>query len=573
MRFRYLLLSFIFLLPVAGCKKNTDKIPEGCINLSELQTRHDYYLPFAILNDTNNIRLAILNNDTVSLRSGEYLEFTDNGFYELILIYSSSQQANDTVLFTVTTEERELSEWGIKAWVPAPYKTALLGSENVELIYPHRYTDMIKVPFIFYVRESGAVKKIYCQGNCMASGDAFNIKQGVGSVNIAASAISGKADFVVGGKKFSASLTKLSGAGLELSGTISSLLEIPANSLVRISGNLNISSTGSLTVREGAVILIDEAVDINVSGPVVFDGTAANPVFVTCSRQDKFWGGFITRESGGTIEAHYTVFCQSGYHDSEDYAWGHAGRQALFYTENSTLDLDHCFMTDHIGQIFYPKNATLTCDNILVQRAKTGGQVNNTDLTLRNSVFTDFPDDSNVFTDGDNDALYLNASDALITNTVFMFAKDDGLDSGADGGGDITVTDCSFEACFHEGAALSSVSPAVKNHVFSGCVFTNCGQGLELGYSSANHSVVADDCMFLNNGTGIRYGDNYDWSDVNGKMLIRNSSSLNNDKDVWNMVRMTWSPKLENLSFENTVVSKYCPQYPELGIMNKSKRQ
>jgi hypothetical protein len=407
----------------------------------------------------------------------------------------------------------------------------------------------------------------------MASGDAFNIKRGVGSVNIAASAISGKADFVVGGKKFSASLTRLSGAGLELSGIISTLIEIPANSLVRISGNLNISSTGSLTVREGAVILIDEAVDINVSGPVVFDGTAANPVFVTCSRQDKFWGGFITRESGGTIEAHYTVFCQSGYHDSEDYAWGHAGRQALFYTENSTLDLDHCFMTDHIGQIFYPKNATITCDNILVQRAKTGGQVNNTDLILRNSVFTDFPDDSNVFTDGDNDALYLNASDALITNTVFMFAKDDGLDSGADGGGDITVTDCSFEACFHEGAALSSVSPAVKNHVFSGCVFTNCGQGLELGYSSANHSVVADDCMFLNNGTGIRYGDNYDWSDVNGKMLIRNSSSLNNDKDVWNMVRMTWSPKLENLSFENTVVSKYCPQYPELGIMNKSKRQ
>ena len=572
MRFRYLLLSFILLLPVAGCKKNADKIPEGSINLSELQTRQDYYLPFAILNDTSNIRLAILNNDTVDFASGEYLEFTGNGFYELILIYNSIQQANDTVLFTTTTEERDFSEWGIKAWVPAPFKTVQLGSENVELIYPHRYTDMTKVPFIFYVRESGAVKGIYCQGKCTSSGDVFNIKQGVGSVNIVSSAIANKADFVIGGKKFSASLEKLSNADIELSGTVSSALEIPVNSLVRISGNLNIASTGSLTVHEGAVILIDEAVDINVSGPVVFDGTAANPVFVTCSRNDKFWGGFITRVSGGTIEAHYTVFCQSGYHDSEDYAWGHAGRQALFYTENSTLTLNHCFMTDHIGQIFYPKNATLICDNILVQRAKTGGQVNNTDLILGNSFFTDFPDDSYVFTDGDNDALYLNASDAEIVNTVFMFAKDDGLDSGADGGGEITVTNCRFEACFHEGAALSSVSPAVKNHFFSGCVFTNCGQGLELGYSSVNHSVVADNCMFSENGTGIRYGDNYDWSDVDGKMLIRNSSSLNNDKDVWNMVRMTWSPKLKNLSFENTVVSKFCPQYPELGIMNKTRQ-
>ncbi len=53
-------------------------------------------------------------------------------------------------------------------------------------------------------------------------------------------------------------------------GTISSAIEIPANSLVRITGNLNIASTGSLTVHEGAVILIDEAVDINVSGPIVF---------------------------------------------------------------------------------------------------------------------------------------------------------------------------------------------------------------------------------------------------------------------------------------------------------------
>ncbi len=570
MRIKNLLLCFIFLLLVSGCKKNLDKIPEGCINLSELQTKQDYYMPFAILNDTNIIRLAVLNGDTVDFTDGDYVEIRGNGFYELILIYNSSNQENDTILFTTTTDERKFSEWGIKAWVPAPYKTVPLGTENVEIYYPHRYTDLIKVPFIFYIRESGAVKGIYCQGKCPASGDVFNIKQGVGSVNIAASAISNKADFVIGGKKISASLTKISNTDITLSGTINTPIEIQANSLVRITGTLNIASTGSLTVHEGAVIIIDEAVDINVSGPVVFDGTVANPVFVTCSRNDKYWGGFITRVSDGTVEAHYTVFCQSGYHDSDEYAWGHAGRQALFYTENSSLILDHCFMLDHIGQIFYPKNATLTLDNILVQRAKTGGQVNHTDLTLRNSVFTDFPDDSYVFMDGDNDALYLNASDAVITNTVFMFAKDDGLDTGADGGGEITVTDCRFEACFHEGAALSSVDPAVKNHRFSGCVFTNCGQGLELGYSSANHSVVADDCMFLNNGTGIRYGDNYDWSDVNGKMLIRNSSSLNNDKDVWNMVRMTWSPKLKNLSFENTVVSKFCPQYPELGLINKN---
>jgi hypothetical protein len=151
-----------------------------------------------------------------------------------------------------------------------------------------------------------------------------------------------------------------------------------------------------------------------------------------------------------------------------------------------------------------------------------------------------------------------------------MYARDDGLDSGNTEGGDILVTNSRFEVCFHEGAALSSGNGSVKNHTFRNCIFTNCGQGLELGFSSPNHTVVADNCQFLKNGVGIRYGDNYTWADVQGKMFIRNSVSLDNDKDVWNMVRMNWSSKLTKMSFENTMVSKICPQYTQLQVI-KSK--
>ncbi len=80
---------------------------------------------------------------------------------------------------------------------------------------------------------------------------------------------------------------------------------------------------------------------------------------------------------------------------------------------------------------------------------------------------------------------------------------------------------------------------------------------------------MADGCEFINNGIGIRYGDNYDWSSVNGTMLIKNSRSLNNIKDVWNMVHNQWSPKLENLQFENVQVSSYVEQYPDLEIINE----
>jgi hypothetical protein len=570
MKYKSLIVSMILLLLIPACrKKEDDKIaepPDGCINLSELLTKSDYHLPFALANDDKNVGSAVLNNEPTDFSYGGFIEFRDNGFYELVLIYKDPQQENDTILFTTITEEREESEWGIRAWVPAIYETGTLGQENIEIYYPHRFTDFINVPLIFYVKESGTVKPVYCEGINLDSGDSFNIKRGVGSVNMAASSITNRVDFIVGGKRISATLARTPETKIELKGIINSDVEIPANSLVRIPQNLDITSTGSLTVHEGTLILVDEAVDINVSGPVVFSGTAGNPVTVTCSRSDKYWGGFITRTTGGTIEAYYSIFCQSGYHDTEGYYWGHSGRQALFYTENSSLIMDHCFITDHIGQVFYPLNATLTLDNILVQRAQTGGQVNFSDLTLRNSVFTDFPDDSYDYADRDNDALYLTGTDAEIDNTVFMFAKDDGLDSGDPEGGEITLTNCRFEACFHEGAALSSGGTVVKNHFFRDCVFTNCGQGLELGFSSPNHSVTAENCRFLNNGIGIRYGDNYEWSDVNGKMLIKNSLSLFNGKDVWNMVRMTWSPRLNNLSFENTLVSQFCPQYPGLPV-------
>jgi len=565
------ILLSILLISLISCRKNEEKLPEeppeGCINLSELATRTDYYLPFAILNDSNIISSATLNGQSVDFAKGDFIKFEVTGFFELIIRYNVTGKSADTILFTTKTEERENAEWGIREWVPEPFKSSLPSGSVIEVVYPGHYTDTTDIPFIFYIKESGLVKPVYCEGMSQLNGKAFNIKQGAGSVVVNSASLTGQARFSIGGRQFNVQITKIQGTTVELKGAINTRVEIPANTPVRIKGNLDILAGGSLVINEGALVLIDEAADINISGPVIFAGKAGNPILVTCSRRGGYWGGFITRVSNGTIEAQHTIFCRSGYHDTSGYTWGHAGRQALFYTENSTLDLDHCYITDHIGQIFYPVNSTLNLNNILVQRAKTGGQVNYSDLFLKNSIFTDFPDDTNEYRDDDNDGLYLSASDAQIENTAFMYAKDDGLDSGNTEGGDITLTDCRFEACFHEGAALSSGDNAVKNHTFVNCIFTNCGQGLELGFSSPNHVVIAENCKFLKNGVGIRYGDNYSWAEVEGKMIIRNSFSLNNDRDVWNMVRRTWRPVLENITFENTVVSKKCPQYPDLVVV------
>jgi len=154
MKLIILIDCLVLLLFISGCKKNENgKItepPEGCIILSELLTKQDYYLPFALENDNKNVLTAVLNNETIDFSYGSYIEFKDNGFHELVLIYRDPQQENDTILFTTMTEEREASEWGIGAWVPALYETKMLGQENVEIYYPRRFTDLINVPLIFY---------------------------------------------------------------------------------------------------------------------------------------------------------------------------------------------------------------------------------------------------------------------------------------------------------------------------------------------------------------------------------------------------------------------------------------
>ena len=68
MKINFLISLLSAILLITGCSKKDNKItepPEGCINLSDLETKHDYYLPFALTNDNSEIKSVVLNNETV----------------------------------------------------------------------------------------------------------------------------------------------------------------------------------------------------------------------------------------------------------------------------------------------------------------------------------------------------------------------------------------------------------------------------------------------------------------------------------------------------------------------------
>jgi hypothetical protein len=496
--------------------------------------------------------------------SGQVLDLTESGFYRFEVFWTNGGYSNAEVIrIVILDKERGEAEWGLKKWIPKELSTDIMDDSEVSLIYPPDAPPGVNMPLIVLIND----KFGHSASDFTASlgSQNFRIKSGIGSVQIPPGEHNNP-DLIIGHRNFILETRATEKVPVLLQNVLSEDTFIPEGSFVKIESDLTLQEGLTLTIDTGSFVIIDPAVNIYVNGTLLIRGSQENPVVFTCSDPAGTWGGIIGKSSGHRIRASHAIFCQSGYHTGDGYDYGHAHRQALFYSENGILSFSHCYMIDHAGQVFYPVSSTLDIQHSLVQRAKTGGQINSSRLTVWHCIFTDFPDDSQFYRDEDNDCLYLSGSDATISQSLFMYAKDDGLDSGGDGGGDIQVTGTRFEAIFHEGAALSSGGTTTKSHTFKDCTFTNCGQGLELGYSSPNHMVTVDSCLFFENGIGIRYGDNY-ISQHQGIISVSNSESIfNYDRDIWNMVRDTWSADTFKMQFNNVMVSKEDPQYPNLLI-------
>ena len=549
---RYI-VTFLPLAELENFKDHTDYYSTVLLKLKNLDEKITYE--------------AILNDEIIDIT--ETYTVDEEGFYYLeITSKLDTYLRKDYYEFVILDEERGETEWGLKAWTPRSFNESTIGNEEIEIIYTEKYVTGINMPFILKVIENNEIKSSYHSFSNSVNSSVLNLKRGIGSINLLPDYSTNTVSFYIKDRIINVPVELEEPDWSTLNEIIESTTQIDSGSRIYIDKDITISKGVSVQIQAGTIVAIGEGVNILNNGTLIINGTDENPVIFTCINPDNFWGGIISDEPGSEIIINDAIFCQSGYHNTGEYIYGHAKRQALFYTENSTLNISNSYIIDNIGQIFYPTNSDLYIDNILIQRAKTGGQVNYSYISVENSVFTDFPDDSDNFYDEDNDALYINASNADIQNSVFMYTKDDGIDSGADEGGTININGCWFEATFHEGMALSSRASVIKEHNITNCTFTNCGQGIELGYSSPNHIVTLDSCNFYSNNIGIRYGDNYG-SPVEGQMIIKNSYSINNyDKDVWNMVRQIWQPKIDNLSFINTTVSMPVKEYPDLIIID-----
>lgn len=556
-----------------ACKKDTIEQPVkpyeclDCAELSSLKTKHNYKQGFKVYDDIylNKLQVVKLNNTDTNLST--YINFTEPGYYELYLKFTDSSQAvkDTTYQFVILDSERGETEWGLKTWTPAPFEENLNNLDALEIVYPKLIPETINTPYLVKLHVQDVLQKVYSRSSL--NHISFNIKLGIGTVQAPPDLTNH--NFSIAGNSINFTPSPTSIIPVEITDTIYNEKVLHSDTVYFMKKDLTVAMGASLIFQPNTTLLISEAANLYNFGSITINGTNSEPVYITCAASSKFWGGIISEGNNASINIKHAFICASGYHSSGEFSYGHAKRQALFRINNSNINLDHCYMLDHIGQIIYPTNSTIDFNNCVVQRAKSTGEISHSNATINNSYFSDFPNDSDLFQDEDNDALYLSNTDATITNSAFMYAKDDGLDTGSDEYGNILIENCHFEACFHEGLALASYEGQTKHHTIVNCTFMNCQQGLEMGFSSSMHTANVDNCLFTGNLIGIRYGDNYDWGPKRGIITIKNSKSINNIyKDVWNMSRITWTPKLENMIFTDTYVSMQSEQYPNLEIMN-----
>ncbi len=468
--------------------------------------------------DFYELRVNATNSGTLAVTS-QYLRF---------IVFSSERG----------TPANSNTELGIPPHTPFPViqsSPSEFTGARLRVLAPTNFPTGYEIPVVGWVVDDNN-HPVRANGLLSAAGQNFiQIKRGGGSGFLASNQPSGVLNYTpaVGGITTNKPINLESGTvWTNVTGVLGGVTTWPAQSRIRVTGNLTIPGGSSLTIGAGSIVLLNGGVNITNDGAVVIDGSVEQPVIFMPNACTQPWGGFYMRSSLSSVTATGAIFVASGAAQSG--APGHRHEQCLFLVSNSPSillsDSAAIYMAGQLGHAY--NGGSFTYTRFLMQRATTGGEYTRASFAVNDSAFMECPDDSVNFVDGDNDGLYLIGGVHAFTNTLFGWTKDDGVDSGGtDSSGNfaqISYQSCWFESTFHEGNSWSGF----KNIFSHDTVYFDVGQGIECGYDAPTGRL--DHCFFSMCKSGIRHGDNYaTFSMYDGVLLATNNISIYNHRDLF----------------------------------------
>jgi hypothetical protein len=540
------------------------------------KTKYDTSVTFTVTADPN-ASTTTATVDDIATSVGSAVQVNSFGYHEL---KAESRSGTGTLVdsrlvrFIVRDPVRNGSEDGLPPFTPlrtvndAP--SAFSGG-TLKIVAPAAWPVGLPIPVAAFLL-NGSGDGLRLNGVVGFGGfpqTTLQLRRGWGSIVAPPATAAGtlQVEAAVNGLTHNPSITIEAAPSFStVSGTISANTNWSPNSRIYVTNTLTINAGATLTIGAGTIVKIAPGVEIIVNGTLQVNGADGQPVVFTPDAEDEFWGGIEMPVATSQVIAQHAIFTGSG----EDTTWfsthggysTHKQEQALFLVAGSgsgtnvgaQLHLTNCYCFSLRGQQMNSKtNTWIDFSRVLMQRAITCGELNGSKVTIDRSALIEFPSETQNFVDGDNDAIYLTNGELSISNSIVGFTKDDGVDSGGNGGdnpytaaADITPftnTNNWYEGTYHEGNSLSGT----RNVTHTGCVFLNCGQGVEAGYSASSTgngpNEIADGCLFVSNMVGARWGDNYGSGySYNATFELKNSIVLNSlYHDVWSYDWNAWT--------------------------------
>lgn len=483
---------------------------------------------------------------------------------------ATSVRESLTVQFIVRASERGRSEWGLPPCVPLasiPSAAPEFRDADLAIVVPDRFPVGRPVPVVALV-EKGPGDRVGVNGTVRSEevpGWSIPLLRGVGSGSLPPSASPGAL-------AFSARVAHLERprtvtfedepSWTEATGTVAVSVDWGTDARVRVAGDLTVPVGVTLSIGQGSIIECGPAAEIHVNGSLIVAGTRERPVAFVPRDRATPWGGIRFRGAAAQGDFTGTILTGSGsdpdwFDGGQNSGSSHRHEEPLIYLNGgSRVAMTDCYLIDNpTGQGGHGEGSSLALTRCLIQKCISGGQYNGGRVTLEDCAVIEMPADGAPFADDDNDALYLTGGAHSLTRTLIGWAFDDGIDAGSGSAGTVSVVDCWFESCYHEGMAWSES----RQVTVSGTVAINCGQGIECGFGSPN--VLAEDCLSTANIVGVRFGDNYDW-DYDGFLTVTGSILIHNARDVWGRAWDDWEHHLASMDIRGNLLTAEDPLHP-----------
>ncbi len=459
----------------------------------------------------------------------------------------------------IVQSDRGNPELGLIKWTPYPpinSTAAEVAGAQLHVVTPSQYPLGLHIPVIAWL-DDGNGRERRANGVVTAPGyeaNGIRLLRGIGSGFLPAATNAGTLSYEAQLHTLQAPKTIQIEAGTPwtpTAGIINSATSWPANSRIHITNSMGIGASGSLTIGEGTVVRLDYLATITNYGQILINGTLSNPVVFTATnrvapeRNAGAWGGFLLKGTGQLI-ANGAIFAGGGggLNYTNELGPHHRAEQPVILLKAGTRAcLTNCYIIETPGQVGNGRDADLTMDHCLAQRAITCGEYEGGTIIINHSAIIEFPAVDGVYNatiaDADYDGIYFTLGTHILKDSLFGFAKDDAIDSGSGSAGTVLVTNCWVESALHEAHAWSGGGRVASSY---DSVLINCGQGLECGWSQEGGTspiCLADRMLSTGNSVGTRFGDNYAW-DYWGYLQPTNSLFIYNYRDVWGMNWKNW---------------------------------